>query len=176
MKKLFLAVVLFLVLCMTACGLESVDQYESKIEDEAQKIRDMQEAPGTDGNISITLTVRCDRVMKHPSLNTDAVIPDDGFWINEKKIVVKEASSVYDVMIAARYLELLDFKDGSNGGHTTGYISNINNLIEKECGPESGWKFAINGELAPMGCKQVKVKDGDEIVWFYAITANDTLN
>lgn len=177
MKKiLILLTVLTTIFSITACGIESVDDYESKIAEEAELIQKMQSEPDAAGNIVITLTVRADRAMNHPALDSKAEIPNDGFWIKEKEIVLSEDSNVYDIMVAARHLDVLEFKDGSAGGHNTGYISDINGLIEKECGLESGWKFEVNNELASMGCKQIKVKDGDNVVWFYAITADEELN
>lgn len=173
MKKILLLLsILILMAGLSACGIESVDEHESKIQKEKESVQAMQEKPDDKGNISIKLTVRADKVISHPALKTEAKIPEDGFWVDGETIVVNEDITVYDLMVAARFLDLFEFKD-RNSSSMPGYIGNINNLAEKECGSESGWKFQVNGEISSKGSSQVKVKDGDEVTWYYAVNIYD---
>lgn len=47
------------------------------------------------------------------------------------------------------------------------YISMIKGLAEKDNGPNSGWMYRHNGKIANEGYAVRKLKDGDEILWFY---------
>ena len=43
----------------------------------------------------------------------------------------------------------------------------IKGLAEKDNGPNSGWMYRHNGKIANEGYAVRKLKDGDEILWFY---------
>ena len=47
------------------------------------------------------------------------------------------------------------------------YIEGIANLYEFDCGPLSGWMYAVNGAFPNYGCGTCKVKSGDRIQWIY---------
>lgn len=125
--------------------------------------------------INVTIAVRCDNVVGNPDLKTSASIPSSGIMLRETQITVKEGASVHDVIDFASKLGYLTYTDGALGG-MGGYVSSINGLYEKSCGTESGWKFQVNEVPVGVGSKIKKVKAGDRIVWFYAITADEELN
>ena len=53
------------------------------------------------------------------------------------------------------------------------YVSSINNLSEKNVGPQSGWTYRVNGVLPMMAANQYTVKDGDVIKWIYVCQLGD---
>ena len=51
--------------------------------------------------------------------------------------------------------------------YNSAYIEGIGNLYEFDCGPLSGWMYAVNGSFPNYGCSSCKVKNGDSIDWIY---------
>ena len=47
------------------------------------------------------------------------------------------------------------------------YVSAIGGLAEKEHGASSGWLYSVNGVTPSTACSNYKLKDGDEVKWFY---------
>lgn len=47
------------------------------------------------------------------------------------------------------------------------YVKGINGLNEFDYGPESGWKYKVNGVYPSAGAGAYKIKDGDQIEWVY---------
>lgn len=225
MKKAILILLsLLIIFSLTSCGFESTKQYESRMEEEAESLKAIQnseeessaietssevtsntgtttiateKSPSssnqqsttanvdnnvaatsqttntatTQATITVNLTVKCNKALTHPLLKTSATLPTDGIMLNTV-ITVNEGSSVLEVMNAAQSLNYLTF---TTGNLMSGYINSINQLYEKSCGTRSGWKYRIN-ETYPINPKDVTVKAGDNIVWFYAITENDIDN
>ena len=50
-----------------------------------------------------------------------------------------------------------------------GYVKGINYLYEFSAGQKSGWMYKVNGKLPNYMASEVKLKDGDEILWFYTV-------
>ena len=64
--------------------------------------------------------------------------------------------------------------DGSGGfGYVdeNGYISSITyddtTWAEFDAGPNSGWKYLVNGVAPGVGMGEKELEDGDEVVWYY---------
>ncbi len=53
------------------------------------------------------------------------------------------------------------------------YVEGIANLFEFDHGPESGWLFKVNGELAQKGAGSVKLAKGDTVEWFYTVKQDE---
>ena len=77
-------------------------------------------------------------------------------------IILPEESTVYDALVKLLRDNAIEFNEKDDG-----YISSINSLEEFDHGSKSGWMFTINGEISSKGCKSIKLKSGDKIVWFY---------
>ncbi len=58
----------------------------------------------------------------------------------------------------------------TTGSGTSVYVNKIGSLAEFDKGPQSGWKFKINGEVKNLSAGACKLKDGDEVEWFYVYT------
>lgn len=50
------------------------------------------------------------------------------------------------------------------------YVSAIGGLAEMQYGPQSGWKYHINGIEPSIASSSYVLKPGDEVLWFYALT------
>jgi len=48
------------------------------------------------------------------------------------------------------------------------YISEIKGLSEFDNGPNSGWMYRYNGNIADEGYESRKLENGDIIKWFYS--------
>ena len=57
----------------------------------------------------------------------------------------------------------------------TAYIEGINNIYEFSCGELSGWMYCVNGEYPNVGCSDYKIKDGDNIEWYYTCDLGEDL-
>ena len=49
------------------------------------------------------------------------------------------------------------------------YVSSINGLGERDCGPLSGWLYAVNGWDPDVGCGSYDLSDGDYVYWHYTV-------
>lgn len=80
----------------------------------------------------------------------------DGYCSN-KSIEVKSGDSVYSILM----------RSGASVSGSSSYVRGINGLFEFDKGPQSGWKYSVNGSTPGVGCGSYKVKAGDRIRWYY---------
>ena len=52
------------------------------------------------------------------------------------------------------------------------YVSAMGGLAATENGPESGWKYSVNGIDPPESCSNYILNDGDVVSWRYVLSAN----
>ena len=50
-------------------------------------------------------------------------------------------------------------------------VAAIGGYAEKEHGPESGWKYAVNGSFPGTSAGNVTLRDGDAVRWVYVTSA-----
>ena len=55
------------------------------------------------------------------------------------------------------------------------YVKGIDNLYEKDRGPESGWLYMVNGEMPLVGCDQYEMVDGDMLEFRFVDDWNDVM-
>lgn len=176
-----------LLLCLTllftfpfvyGCNIETVDEHNEKVSEEADKRQEAlsgltSSADGSANNdtnseyMLVHLKITCSKVLDNENLKTNADIPQNGIFF-DNDIVVKRGSTVYDVLKVA-----LEDNNMSMSG-TSGYIRGICDLKEKECGRLSGWKFSINNEYPNVGCDGYTLSDNDNILWGYVADPHDT--
>lgn len=51
--------------------------------------------------------------------------------------------------------------------YKTIYIKSVNNLKQMDCGPLSGWMYAVNGTVSDNGVSQQVLKNGDDVKFLY---------
>lgn len=51
------------------------------------------------------------------------------------------------------------------------YVAGIGGLAEKDHGPQSGWKYMVNGSYPNYTADSCELHDGDTVTWVYALSA-----
>lgn len=96
-------------------------------------------------------------------------VPSDGYIIRNYSIKAKEGETVYSLLqrVCSANGIFINVQDSSWGK----YISGINNLDQKDCGSDSGWKYKVNGTYPGHTCDKEKIKSNSTIVWEYVTHA-----
>lgn len=125
--------------------------------------------------ISCTIEIRCDNATaRKDSITNQGIrdsIPDDGTILEVTTYTAVEGFTVYDVLAAVTAMHDPVIPIVANSDKS--YVSSINNLSEKNVGPQSGWTYRVNGVLPMMAANQYTVKDGDVIKWIYVCQLGD---
>lgn len=156
-----LAFLLVIVFIISGTKIQSPEEYY------LEHLDDIKEDSET-----VFLTVRCDSIFDNyekldEGLKSEKYLPKDGMIIPRKELVLRAGDSVYSVL--DRALRSLKIRCESEYSQTYSgrYIKSIGHIYEFSCGELSGWMFSVNGEKVLMPCDKVKLRDGDEIVFFY---------
>lgn len=88
-------------------------------------------------------------------------------WIAKQSVQLAKDSTVYDA-----FVKTLDANGYSYEGASSGYVKSITNpdgekLSEFDKGINSGWKYSVNGIEPDIGLRDYRLKDGDEVLWYY---------
>ena len=125
--------------------------------------------------ISCTIEIRCDNATARKDSITNPgirdAIPDDGTILEVTTYTAVEGFTVYDVLAAVTAMHDPVIPIVANSDKS--YVLSINNLSEKNVGPQSGWTYRVNGVLPMMAANQYKVKDGEAIKWIYVCQMGD---
>ena len=125
--------------------------------------------------ISCTIEIRCDyATARKDSITNPGIrdaIPDDGTILEVTTYTAVEGFTVYDVLAAVTAMHDPVIPIVANSDKS--YVLSINNLSEKNVGPQSGWTYRVNGVLPMMAANQYTVKDGDVIKWIYVCQLGD---
>lgn len=95
--------------------------------------------------------------------------------------VADEAASQYTATIPAEGKSVLTLLEemGKTEGFAvitgSGYVTSIDGVAQFDMGPESGWLYLVNGQMASVGADQYIPQANDVINWIY-ITSYDQLN
>lgn len=111
---------------------------------------------------SVTLEIRCD-VLK--DRREDPLIPEDGCILPRQAFPIAQGDTVFQVLTRAaqQYRLQLD----ASGGEGMRYVTGLAHLYEQAYGELSGWMFFVNGQSASVGCDQLTLSDGDQVLWQY---------
>ena len=80
----------------------------------------------------------------------------DGYC-SGKSITLQGGDTVYSILK----------RSGASVSGSSSYVKGINGLYEFDKGPQSGWKYSVNGSTPNVGCGSYKVNAGDNIRWYY---------
>ena len=75
--------------------------------------------------------------------------------------------SVYDALVKATQAAGVEL--GARNSNFGTYVYEIDNLREKDAGPNSGWMYSVNGAVPPKSAAAYYPKEGDTIRWFYVV-------
>ncbi len=123
----------------------------------------------TEKTLTCTITIECRDIFENIDDLKDgheAYLPKDGYFVKNHTVTFENYDTVYDILktTAKQYGLKITVKDTAFGK----YISDINNIGEKDAGPTSGWTYYVNGEFAQYSCAKYKVKNGDRILFTYS--------
>ena len=116
--------------------------------------------PADDGRITVTLSVDCRTAVAlgyEEAIDTAA----DGDILSATPIVLDKGATAYDL------LQYSGLDVEAKASITGQYVTSIQFLAEKQCGPASGWMYSVNGEFPGKSCSKYTLADGDVVAWRY---------
>lgn len=122
-----------------------------------------------------TVTIDCSVILNNMGNLTDgkeAYVPSNGYILKDYSLTAKQGESVYSLLKRACDENNIPLNATDSGFGK--YVYGINNLDQKDCGSESGWKYSVNGIYPGRSCDAEKIKSNTKIVWKYVIHVNDT--
>ena len=123
----------------------------------------------SEGDFTVTLTVRADTLIDNPLLDPDKreLVPEDGVIFQATEVNANEGDSVFDVLLREMQRARIHMEFSRTTALQTAYVMGINNLYEFDAGPLSGWKYKVNGEFPNFGSSQYFLGPEDEIQWLF---------
>ncbi|HHU21346.1 MAG TPA: DUF4430 domain-containing protein [Acholeplasma sp.] len=164
---LFAFLVLVVVGLIFGVKIESVDEYY---------LRNTENI--TEDSEVVYLQIECKVLINKTenikqSLLDEGIIPDDGIFLKEKTLVLRNKDTVMSILKrASRYYRFNLEGEGLNGSY---YIEGIYDLYEFDCGPLSGWLFYVNGERSGQSSDKVYLENGDKVVLKYSCDMGNDL-
>ena len=150
--KDYLIVILIAAAGMVFVLLTNFESAESHYNAEIQK----ENAIGT-----VSISIRCDTVKD----KNGKYIPADGVILEKTVFEIEADDTVYDILSEACAKNKIHLE--TKGGADSAYVEGINNIYEMDFGDLSGWMYFVNGDSPSVSCGEFKLKDGDEIEWYY---------
>lgn len=87
------------------------------------------------------------------------------FIMDLTEVEIEEGDTVLKVL--KKLMKENKIQMETSGSGDSEYVKGINNIYEFDKGPQSGWTFYVNNEMATEGAGKLKVNDGDIIAWVY---------
>lgn len=107
------------------------------------------------------MEVECGNAVRYGNRIARKVAPN-GILYAKRGMTLAKGATAYDAL--KRTGLVLDSKTSAFGV----YIRAIQSLAEKACGPQSGWMYTVNGQIASVGCGAYELRDGDTVRWRYS--------
>lgn len=149
-------VLLLLVLGLCGCGAK-------------QDAADVPDRNG-DGKLTCTLEITCEVLLDRLGDMTPEkadLVPEDGVLLKTVEAEFEAGDSVFDVFRSVLREKNIHFEYTDAQIYSSVYIEGIGNLYEFDCGPQSGWMYAVNETYPGLGCSTYTLADGDAIVFRY---------
>lgn len=121
----------------------------------------------------VTMEIRCDKLadnldaLKKPELKK--YIPKDGIILAPTKYKMKKGATAFDLTRKACDENDIQFEYKKSITYNSIYVKGINYLYEFSAGKKSGWMYMVNGKAPEYGSDQLKLKEGDEVLWYYVV-------
>lgn len=148
-----------------------MDKYQtSPVPDGKPVPIDPQNAVISDKELTCTLSVRCDSILKNIAwLDKEKVelVPKDGVIFAEKTVTFYEGESVFNLLLREMKKNKIHMEFENTPIYNSAYIEGIANLYEFDCGELSGWLYKVNGWFPNYGCSRYQLKAGDKVEWVY---------
>ena len=126
---------------------------------------------------SCTISVVCHTAVAYGLTN----VPADGVILAPVTIPLQAGDTVLTVLIRAVAAANPTYGKSNVDVKSGAYVSGIGNdampepLYEKDCGPESGWLFYIDGTYVSLGASARLVKPGEIVEWNYTCASGRDL-
>ena len=124
----------------------------------------------TDTELTCTLSVRCDTVLKNIAWLDPAkrgIVPSDGVIFPETEVTFSDGESVFNILLREMKKNKIHLEFVNTPVYNSAYIEGIGNIYEFDCGELSGWLYKVNGNFPSYGCSRYKLKPGDKVEWVY---------
>ena len=129
-----------------------------------------QDAVISDKELTCTLSVRCDTILKNIAwLDKEKIdiVPKDGIIFKEKIVTFYEGESVFNLLMREMKRNKIHMEFENTPIYNSAYIEGIANLYEFDCGELSGWMYKVNDWFPNYGCSRYQLKAGDKVEWVY---------
>ena len=185
-KGFLLALLLAMLLCLSACGQETPavqpDETPATSENEQDRYKtdpvpegkpqpvEPQNSQVTDTAYSCTISISCATILDNMDLVEEQkkqLVPADGWLLPETTVTFYNGESVFDVLLRVCKENKLHMEYMDTPMYNSAYIEGIGNLYEFDVGPLSGWMYNVNGWFPNYGCSRYALQDGDVICWVY---------
>lgn len=90
---------------------------------------------------------------------------DRSFGSISRTVTLEPGASAYDALVAT----------GVSVGGSGSYVTSINGLAEKSCGPSSGWTYYVNGSFPSRPANRTELANGDSVNWLFVTSYDDRL-
>ena len=122
--------------------------------------------------ITVFLTVDCHTAVEWGLLEKEptyqSTIPQNGILFSGA-VTVREGDSALTAIKKALKSEHLAYKITPSSG----YISSVAGLSERQCGATSGWMYRVNGVFPNLSSKYYTLQDGDKLELLYTCQKGD---
>lgn len=88
---------------------------------------------------------------------------DLSFGTISRTVTLEPGANAYNALVAT----------GVSVGGSGSYVTSINGLAEKSCGPSSGWTYYVNGAFLSKPANSAKLKNGDSVTWRFVTSSDD---
>lgn len=116
--------------------------------------------------IACTVQVECKSILgKKNKFKKDISLVGDGVLLSPVKVYLDDGATAYDALkkACAENGIALNEKNSAFGV----YVAGIGGIDEKDCGPQSGWVYTVNGQSPSVALGNYKIKNGDSLVLSY---------
>ncbi|MDO4166502.1 MAG: DUF4430 domain-containing protein [Eubacteriales bacterium] len=97
-------------------------------------------------------------------------VPEDGVILPKTKVVCYEGETVWDVLSRECKARNINVESTYTQFYGSVYLEGINNIGQFDCGPLSGWMYAVDGWFPNYGCSRYVLAEGEYIQWRYSCT------
>ncbi|MBQ0141051.1 MAG: DUF4430 domain-containing protein [Kurthia sp.] len=108
------------------------------------------------------------------ALQKEQYVPQNGQVVSGK-LEIKEGASAWDAILSLCNNQNIHLDYEYKAMFDGMYIKGINHVYEKDVGAASGWMYAVNGKLAPVGVSQYQLEANDVVAVEYSITGGSDL-
>jgi hypothetical protein len=124
------------------------------------------------GVISCTVLVNCANIAKNldkldPSKRS--LIPEGGNILSKTTVQLPAGATAFDALLAATGQKGIHMEYSGSPLAKTAYIEGIGNIYQFDCGPLSGWLYAVNGSYVGVGMSSYSLNNGDAVELRYTL-------